>query len=294
MNNSKSRDILKTMGLVAVVIAIYKGMIIITELIVTPIYEKVGWIELGEKMGIGDKFTAPNIIAYGFAVLLAAVGYTLILRRKNAKIMEYCSLNVISPKYVIFAGLFGFCVNCTGMSAMIANQANKTLGSIYQSYLEMGDDKTVMFIFVGLIIPIFEELMYRGLAYNLLKERMNFKIAIVIQGVLFLVFEVLSGGPMNLFEVSYGFIMAVIFAFFYEWTGSLWTTISARSLKNLASLIIITFIPQRIFVENGYVFMIISAVLCVVTFMAVMKSKKEEVKLIEIVKYKKKSIGKVQ
>lgn len=70
---------------------------------------------------------------------------------------------------------------------MIANQSSKTLGSIYQSYLEMGDDKLVMSIFVGFLIPIFEELMYGGLAYNLLKERMNFKIAVIIQGILFLI-----------------------------------------------------------------------------------------------------------
>lgn len=132
-----------------------------------------------------------------------------------------------------------------GMSGMIANQSSKTLGSIYQSYNEMGDDKLVMFIFVGFLIPIFEELLYRGLAYNLLKERMNYKIAIVIQAVLFLVFEVLSGGLMN-----------------------------------LASLIIISFIPEKIFLNNRYVFMIISAVLCVVTFIAVMKAKKENVKLL--------------
>lgn len=165
---------------------------------------------------------------------------------------------------------------------MIANQSNKTLGTIYQSYLSMGDDKFVMFIFVGFLIPIFEELMYRGLAYNLLKEKMDFKIAIALQGVLFLVFEVLSSGPMNLFETLYGFIMAVIFAFFYEWTGSLWTTISARALKNLASLIIVTFIPESIFANNGYVFMVISAILCVVTFRLVHKAKKEDVQLITL------------
>lgn len=279
MGNKKLIGLLKTIGLVILIAVIYKGMIILTELIATPMYVKVGWLEKGTKMGIGDSFTAPNIIAYSFAVLLATVCYAFILKRKNRKIIEYCELNVITPKYFVFAGLFGFCVNCTGMSAMIPNQSNGTLGSIYQSYMAMGDDKLIMFVFVGFLIPIFEELMYRGLAYNLLKERMNYKIAIVIQAVLFLLFEVLSDGPMNLFETTYGFIMAVFFALFYEWTGSLWTSISARSLKNLASLIVITFIPEKIFLNNGKVFMIIFAILCIVTFAAVLKAKKEKVKL---------------
>lgn len=63
-------------------------MIILTKSIATPIYEKIGWIEVGERMGIGDKFIAPNIIAYGVAVLLNVVGYTLILRMKIQELLN--------------------------------------------------------------------------------------------------------------------------------------------------------------------------------------------------------------
>lgn len=98
MDKSKMINVLKTLGLVAVIAVIYKAMIFVTELVATPIYTQLGWVEKGESLRIGDYFTAPNIIAYSVAVALSAVAYSLILKRKKTNIVKYCSLDVVTPR----------------------------------------------------------------------------------------------------------------------------------------------------------------------------------------------------
>ena len=265
-------------GEILLIIVIYKLAMTLIELIATPIYRKIGWLADGEKLTVTSEFTLSNVIAYTIGILIALFGYYLIVKTKKAKLFKYTSMDKFSPKFAIVAAIFGFCVNVTVMYVMMLGKENDTLGNIYKEYLKTAKSGSVwiMLVFVGFLIPVFEELIYRGLIFNIIREKASLGVSIALQAILFVVFEMIVGGSQfSIVESSYGFVMAVAFALFYYWSGSLWSSIFARSFKNLAALIIVAFIDEKLFISCRYIFMTLTFVGIIAAFvgMAIMGKK---------------------
>lgn len=278
------KNMLMCLAQVILIVAVYKIAMLIIETIATPIYQNIGWLEEGKRMTVTSEFTVSNVIAYSIGILIALGGYCAIVKNKKSNIISYTSLNKINVKCLVLAALFGFCVNTTVMYVMMLGQSNKSLGSIYATYLVSARSGNVwiMLLFVGFLIPVFEEMIYRGLIFHLLREYVSLPVAIVLQAVCFVIFEMLVGGSeFNVIETLYGFIMAVIFALLYVWSGSLWTSIFARAFKNLAALIIVAFINEDAFISGRYVIMTLSIIGIVATFIKMLHigkvAKKENV-----------------
>lgn len=271
------KNVLICLAQVVLIIAIYKVSMLIIETIATPIYHSIGWLEEGKRLTVTSEFTVSNVIAYSIGILIALGGYCAIVKCKKSNIISYTSLNKFNRKCLLLAALFGFCVNTTVMYVMMLGQSNEALGSIYATYIASARSGSVwvMLLFVGFLIPVFEEMIYRGLIFNLLKEYTKLPVAIVLQAALFVVFEMLVGGAeFNIIETLYGFAMAVIFALFYVWSGSLWTSICARAFKNLAALIIVAFINEQTFIAGRYFIMTLCLIGIVATFTAILYTSK--------------------
>lgn len=277
------KNIIMCLAQVILIVAVYKIAMLIIETIATPIYQNIGWLEEGKRMTVTSEFTVSNVIAYSIGILIALAGYCVIVKIKKSNIITYTSLNKLNIKCLVFAALFGFCVNIAVMYVMMLGQSNEALGSIYATYLVSARSGSVwiMLLFVGFLIPIFEEMIYRGLIFNLLREYVSLPIAIVLQAACFVIFEILVGGAeFNVIETLYGFVMAMIFALFYIWSDSLWTSIFARAFKNLAALIIVAFINENAFIAGRYVIMTLSIIGIVFTFIKMLqvgKKAKEKV-----------------
>ena len=87
-----------------------------------------------------------------------------------------------------------------------------------------------MLIATVIISPIFEEILYRGLMYNKLKEISNAFIAVLISSILFAFLHIPKYGfGINTFFL---FLVGILLAYCYEKTNNIYVPIFVHSISN--------------------------------------------------------------
>ncbi|MCD7841730.1 MAG: CPBP family intramembrane metalloprotease, partial [Lachnospiraceae bacterium] len=83
----------------------------------------------------------------------------------------------------------------------------------------------------GLLVPVTEELVFRGLTYRRMRTRMQTYQAVVISALLFALYH---GNPI---QMLYAFPMALLLALLYEKSGSLVYPILLHIGANLTAIL---------------------------------------------------------
>ena len=110
------------------------------------------------------------------------------------------------------------------------------LNDLFTGYSEVseqafsGQPVGLMILVVGIIGPICEELMFRGIVFHRLKDWVKSQAAIVISALLFGIYH------GNVVQFFYATCMGVMLAIIYDKTGTLWISIFAHIAANLWSL----------------------------------------------------------
>ncbi|RST83356.1 CPBP family intramembrane metalloprotease [Blautia sp. SG-772] len=110
------------------------------------------------------------------------------------------------------------------------------LNDLFTGYSEVseqafsGQPVGLMILVVGIIGPICEELMFRGIVFHRLKDWVKPQAAIVISALLFGIYH------GNVVQFFYATCMGVMLAIIYDKTGTLWISIVAHIAANLWSL----------------------------------------------------------
>ncbi|MBS6194448.1 MAG: HAD-IA family hydrolase [Clostridiales bacterium] len=110
------------------------------------------------------------------------------------------------------------------------------LNEIFPSYAELTDETMVdqpiwlLMLTIGILAPITEELIFRGLIFRRLKDFIKPVPAIIISS---LVFGLYHG---NMVQFLYASLLGSLLAIIYNRTGTLWTAIVAHMAANLWSL----------------------------------------------------------
>ena len=102
---------------------------------------------------------------------------------------------------------------------------------------------------VGIIIPIQEELMYRGLIYKNIK-------AAVISSTVFAVMH------MNLSQGIYAFLMGFVLAFIYQKTKNIYACITFHCSANIFAVFVSTNTVNEFLMENMY--LVPAVLLCMI------------------------------
>jgi membrane protease YdiL (CAAX protease family) len=84
----------------------------------------------------------------------------------------------------------------------------------------------------GLVVPLGEELLFRGLAYPVLR-RLGRVVAVVLTAAVF----ALAHGLNVVFAAA--FLLGVVNAVLYERTGSIWPAVAAHATFNLISFVLV-------------------------------------------------------
>lgn len=84
----------------------------------------------------------------------------------------------------------------------------------------------------GILIPIIEEILFRGLVFGLIRKRLSFVWAMSISSVLFGVYH------GNLVQFVYATICGILLTYFYEKFGSVAAPILAHMMMNLTAVIL--------------------------------------------------------
>lgn len=82
-----------------------------------------------------------------------------------------------------------------------------------------------------IVIPIVEELLYRGIVYGRLKDWLGMKTAVVVSAVIFGLIH------MNLVQFVYASVFGLLLAWFTEETGDISGAVAAHMAANLTSVI---------------------------------------------------------
>lgn len=85
---------------------------------------------------------------------------------------------------------------------------------------------------IGIVAPIAEELLFRGLVFHMFNRHMNVKVALIVQGLLFGAFH------MNLVQGVYASVLGIVLGIAYLLTGSLWIPIIMHIVNNSVALLL--------------------------------------------------------
>ncbi len=130
---------------------------------------------------------------------------------------------------IIVIGGVAFCIAINNL-IMLSNLAE--ISSSYQEASEMLYSVSFLtqLIGLGVVVPICEELLFRGLFYRRLKDSIRVSWAIIWSALLFGIFH------GNIVQGIYGFLCGIIFAWIYEKYGSVKAPIFAHIVMNLVSV----------------------------------------------------------
>ena len=86
-------------------------------------------------------------------------------------------------------------------------------------------------LYTGILMPILEELVFRGLVYRTLRRWIPFWGAMLVSAVLFAFYH------GNLVQFVYAFLCGLLLAYFFEKSGSIFAPILAHMVMNLVACI---------------------------------------------------------
>ncbi len=123
---------------------------------------------------------------------------------------------------------------CIGGNNIILSSGLMAVDETYQQLTELLYSAPMWFqlLGTGVIVPLCEELIFRGLIYNRLKEYMPVKWAIPMSALAFGI------GHGNLVQGIYGFALGYMMAYLYENTGKLWVPVLFHIVANTISVLI--------------------------------------------------------
>ncbi|MDR5659405.1 type II CAAX endopeptidase family protein [Serpentinicella sp. ANB-PHB4] len=211
-----------------------------------------------------------------FAAFVSVIIYYLICKKRNESFLNVCKFNKMSLKHVailIPVGISIYFINIfvlnvvhgLGLFADSFAQHEESMGFI------LGDNLFLTILAVGIVVPIIEEIIFRGLVFSELKKHLSLKVTIVIQAALFGLYH------MQLIQGVYTFLFGILLGLVYVWLKSIWAPIILHALLNLSSIIMVEYASPDFF--NNYLFIsfIISVVVTVSVFTYLYKNKVEAV-----------------
>jgi membrane protease YdiL (CAAX protease family) len=98
-------------------------------------------------------------------------------------------------------------------------------------------DVAMLAVLVGIVVPIGEEIFFRGLTYGALRRRLGRHVAVLASAVFF------AAAHVQLVEFLPILILGLILAYLYEYTGSLVPGMIAHAVNNLAALVLFYLTP---------------------------------------------------
>lgn len=112
----------------------------------------------------------------------------------------------------------------------------------------------IQVVCIGIVVPIVEELCFRGLVFNRLKRSTPLWIALGIQAIIFGLIH------MNLLQGLYAGIIGIVFALLYHKFKNLWASITAHITLNLSAVFITEYASEEFLANNAILLLVVSLI----------------------------------
>ena len=165
------------------------------------------------------------------ALLMTAPVYFLVLRRRRLPLSAIGFRSFSRRWYVIVPIL---AVVIVIVSEMIENYIGRPLEKPMIEALAPDGFSwaglVVMLMVAGIIVPIAEEVFFRGVLYTWLRNRWGPMVGVIVSSLVFGAFHL---SPV---WIAFAFFLGIILALLYEFSGSLWPAIGFHALNNVISV----------------------------------------------------------
>ena len=223
-------------------IIIYEGVQFIVQVIILTIWAishmdsyfslQTGILDQAKMMKDLTDLTMSNALLMQTIACVPAVLILFRLYRKDAAKRRFSfdpsSVPLVKwPFLLLLAATLSISGNCF---LNIGDIASSSEGFEQASRILFSGSEAVQVIGIGFLIPICEELLFRGLIYMRMRQYMQVNIAILVSA---LVFGIIHG---NIIQMIYAFVMGMIFAWLYEKYGTLIAPAAAHIAANLTAL----------------------------------------------------------
>lgn len=242
---------LKAIGLIAALLAIYYVTTMIVETIIglAAVFPSLMQQMAGGSMPDVALLTEELIRALGvFMPLILFVSiaitvpiYYLIYRNRKQELLTFVSFRGLGAVGIPVLVIFGVSLNFLIEWLLSLASQLTFLAPLFERYenlanLITGGDFIPSLLTVGILGPIFEEILFRGLIFGELRKIMKVRIALVIQAVLFGVMH------FNVIQSSYAIIIGLLLGFVYYRSNSIIAPMIVHITINASSVILTQFL----------------------------------------------------
>lgn len=135
------------------------------------------------------------------------------------------------PKYFLIAGIS--IPTAVGLNNILTLSNLAEYSTAYQETAEALYTPAlwVQILCLGIIVPITEEYVYRGLIYKRVRKNMSVASALILSSILF------GGIHMNIVQTIYGLLCGFLLGYLYEKYGSIKAPIFAHMIMNIVSCV---------------------------------------------------------
>jgi membrane protease YdiL (CAAX protease family) len=173
-------------------------------------------------------FTAAFTFVQDVSVVIASLGVAAMTIRPRAWQFGFRPAPLRFAAGVVFMGLAAFYLFALVYSAIVQPHNPQKIVQ------DLGADRSTLLLVTGALIviavaPVCEELFFRGFVFRVLRMRMGFWAAALIDGVLF---GLVHGVNIVLPVLA---VLGVVLCWVYERTGSLFASIAIHAFNNMVS-----------------------------------------------------------
>ncbi len=190
------------------------------------------------------------------SALLSLFIYWMVFKAKQKNLWTYCHFSKPRMSVILLAILLGLSFNLLFLMFDVITSFDRLFpdyGQVVEPLLSGGFGLTIMI--AGIIIPVFEEILFRGIVFNRLKTCLPLTAALWLQGFLFGAYH------LNILQGIYGMILGILAALVYEWFQSIWVPIAVHAAFNSISIFISRINNIEFIFRYGILFLIGSGIL---------------------------------
>lgn len=184
------------------------------------------------------------IISYVFSLIM----YKMVFSIKKEKFIKRFCFNKFEKTHLGYITMMAVGLSLIACSIMAIIKGE---GSAYNSVLSnisSNGYKIFSVVLLVCVIPIFEEIVFRGLIFTELRRGLSFEISAVIQALIFGICH------MDVVQGIYTFLLGLLLCFVYEGTVSIWSNIYLHGVFNLLGVLIVPLImPSNIIIRCAYI-----------------------------------------
>lgn len=225
---NNSRNILKSIGLIILALAIYH---VVSDIVVGFGYS----FFTEEQIEALSYYFFDTVICIVTCILLFAVYYFTYRKKASLVLADTKMPKWLIVPFAIIVTLGMGLVSSLWLDFAYTQLANvpfvaQSVESFDSAWSTIGEDPYI-WVCLSVVIfgPIAEELLFRGIIHNSIKKVCNPYVAIVLSGLMFGIWH--GEFVQTVYTTFFGIALAVV----YEYSGSLWVPIGMHILNNFTS-----------------------------------------------------------